>query len=147
MLTTIIHTKASIESILLDHPDGVNREYILNPMGNTRLDLLVTFANEIKSRGQKSFIEVKFQSKYTDRNRRLEVIGLTDDKCYIYKFSSYGRFDKDAIEIDRISKELLETFPFKRSYVPSLILRPSDNIDFIKVSLHNMNLNINIVTK
>jgi hypothetical protein len=147
MHTTIIHTKATIDSILSGYPDGVDREYILNPTSNTHLDSLVFFANELLSKGQKSFIEVKFQSKYTNRNKRIEVVGIKDNMCYIYKFSAYRRYDKDAIEVDRIAKELTEIYSSKKVYVPSLIFSDSSDVSFVKESIFNMGLNVNVIIK
>ena len=145
MLTTIIHTKATIQSILSGAPDGIERKYILNFKRTARLDSLVTLASTISQNGKKPFIEVKFQSKYTDRDKRLEVVSISDKICEIYKFSSFKRFDKDALEMDRISKELAELFPDFGQFIPSLVFDNEEKIEFIKESIHGMELNINIL--
>lgn len=147
MQTILINTKSTIQSIFSNNPDGVNREYLLVPNSRKRLDLLIRFSSYLIELGHEVFIESKFQSKYTDRHKRLEVVSRNNGNYNIYKFSSFSRFDKDAIEISRTTNEVANSLISSEPIciLPVIILSLDEDSDFVRESLRSMLLNVEVL--
>lgn len=140
-----LNTKSSIADIVNNIPGGVYRNYILDSESNKRLDVMVCFTQKLVIQNITPFIEVKFPSKYSAREKRIEVVGITDSKIFLYKFSDWNRFDKDAIELDRNIVELVSLFGSSNvSFIGILLLNSSCNIDFIQQQVNNLGLNIDV---
>ena len=143
MLILTVNSKSTIDDIVNDTPSGVNRDYLLNEDSRKRLDVLVCFANKLNEQNFVPFIEVKFASQYSAREKRIEVVGKHNDKIELYKFSATNRFDKDAIELDRIIRELRNKFAdSKMEFTGTLLVDNNADNDFIQQSIKKMNLNV-----
>lgn len=143
MNTIRIVTKATIDDIVRGGAGGVSREYIVNPLGTSRLDRLVRYSNYLADTGNTPYMEVKFRSKYSSREKRLEIVAHKDGTFTIFKFSSQEKYDKDAIELSRIISEIMSLHNLSATKLVGCLLIPQGNdIQFIQQYLFKSNINI-----
>jgi recombinational DNA repair protein RecR len=148
MLIVEINSKSTLESIIAnDATNGTIRQYIIDNTTNAKLNEIVKLAQKLQQNGTVPFIEVKFKSQYSSREKRLEVVGKKGSIITIYKFSSFKRFDKDAIELNRLVEEIVSKN--NKEYIINGTLLFDDNykFDFITQKISEFGISINIDTK
>ncbi len=97
-----------ITNILKGIPGGKLRKCILTNENIERLSPIIRLAHNLELKGSSVFIEVKFQSQFSQRYKRLEIVSLYDKKVSIYKFSKKSSFEKECLEVQRVIDELKE---------------------------------------
>ena len=137
-----VNCKANLLELLADKPSGVNREYILEHNNATRLGQLVLYSSLLIKNNITPYIEVKFVSKYSKREKRIELITKEEKKITIYKVSSFSKYDKDALELVNIITEIQEKFTELDVYGVLLFAEKKTNIDFINKSLKTITKNV-----
>lgn len=143
MLTVRLNKKAILGEVLSNLDSGITQTFIVKNESNKSLDRIVTYASLLQNEGSRVFIEVQFQSKYTPRPKRIEIVELSNGDINLYKFSAPNKFDKDAIEQDKIVKEISELYPSLTGRIHGYILLDRDaKIDFINQSIAEMGLTI-----
>lgn len=93
-----LYSKATFQDIINGIPSGVERNYVFTENPKNRLEELVYYAHSKQTSNTKVYIEVKYASKYSSREKRLEIVSVNDKMINVYKISALNRFDKDAIE-------------------------------------------------
>ena len=108
---------------------------------------LVSYANTLSRDYDDVGIEVKFNSKYSARVRRIEIAARKGNDVYLFKVTAPGRVDKDAIDLTRISDELMEQMPSISSVYPQLILKDGDNatVNRLNDQIRDLNLSATII--
>ena len=139
-----VNSKAVLSDILQGLPSGQCKDYLIEDSPNDRLGELVYYAHQKQQDGYKAYIEVKFASKYSSREKRLEVVTIKDSMLCVYKISSLNRFDKDALELNRIVAEISEGNKIGYSVTGSLIMKRKDDIERATELLKQMNIHINV---
>jgi hypothetical protein len=135
----------TIENIVNKEIGGVDTQYILNHTSKKRIDTLVVIANSLYQQNATPFIEVKFVSRYSSREKRLEIVSRSQDTITIYKISAFSRYDKDAIDLNQLLEEIKSIFSNSEyKFCGVLLFKELEKIQFIKESLSAMNLNLNI---
>lgn len=95
-----LYSKCTIESILLQSPDGKKETFLINTPPRTRLEqltLLADYLGDICPSGQ-PFLETKVT--LGSRYKRIELILLVMDYCYFFKVTDSARFDKDLLSLN-----------------------------------------------
>lgn len=145
MLILKVNCKSSLSDIIKNVYSGSDRDYIFSPESKKRLDLLVSYSKTLIDKGITTFIEVKFVSKYSARERRIEIVSKDKDCISLYKISSFSKYDKDALDLSHLVLEINETFTNISTPIKGVLLFPQDtDIQFIKDSVSSMNLALNI---
>lgn len=109
-LTININKNSSIDNLVASLPDGKNMSYMVSPIPSTKIEQQIYLSNFLLTHGSDPFIETKFRSKFSAREKRLEVVSRQQNNLVIYKFSNISRYDRDAIDLQRIIGELKQEF-------------------------------------
>ena len=137
-----VNNKAVLRDILNGNPSGVVRDFVYNDKPTNRLEELVYYAYNEQIKNSQVFIEVKYASKYSSREKRLELVTIKDDILSIYKVSASNRFDKDAIELKRIIDEVNEEANSNYHIQGVLKIKPSSDVARIKEMIESMKIDI-----
>lgn len=100
-----LNNNATMQDILLGLPSGKIKRYILSLDNIERLSPIIRLANRLSS-DKHVYIEVKFDSQYNSRPKRLEVVAVGENIIEIYKFSKKSSFEKECLEVQRTIDEL-----------------------------------------
>lgn len=143
MLTVRLNKKAFLEDIVTSATGGITQSFIVKPESNKSLDRIVHFAYSILQKGSLAFIETQFQSQFTPRPKRLEVVELKGTEILIYKFSNSSRYDKDALELYHTIEEIQKLYVNLNFHFKGILLVDSTvDANFINTSLSEIGLNI-----
>ena len=142
-----INPPADIEKFAIGLHSGKDIQYLLQDPPTSRLAELVSYANTLSRDYDDVGIEVKFNSKYSARVRRIEIAARKGNDVYLIKVTAPGRVDKDAIDLTRISDELMEQMPSISSVYPQLILKDGDNatVNRLNDQIRDLNLSATII--
>ncbi len=102
-----LNNNATFKDILLGIPTGKVKRYILTEENIERLSSIIRFAYKLEKSNKKVYIEVKFDSQYTPRPKRLEIVAKWKDCIEIYKFSNKSSFEKECLEVQRTIDEIV----------------------------------------
>lgn len=128
-------------------PSGQVRKYICNENPKKKLDTQIYICNSLMFDGYTPYIEVKFVSQYSSRERRIEVIGIKDNSIRLFQLSSRSSFDQDANDLERLIKEI-ETLEEASSYKISgtiVLTSKGNDLETLENALTDMGLSINII--
>ena len=87
-------------------PTGKIKRYILTEDNIERLSAIIRLAYKLEKNNNKTYIEVKFDSQYTPRPKRLEIVAKEKDCIKIYKFSNKSSFEKECLDVQRTIDEI-----------------------------------------
>jgi hypothetical protein len=106
MKVVTLNDNNNISNILNGEYGGKERKCILTDDNIERLSPIIRLAYELESRGNKTYIQVKFDSVYNSRSKRLEIVSVDNNTISIYKFSKKSSFEKECLELQRVIDEL-----------------------------------------
>lgn len=142
-----INCNAKLLELMGAIPSGQVRKYIYNENPKKKLDTQIYICNSLMLDGYTPYIEVKFVSQYSSRERRIEVIGIKDNSIHLFQLSSRSSFDQDANDLERLIKEIEtieEASSFKISGTIALTNKGND-LETLETALTDMGLSINII--
>ena len=132
-----INVRPELDMLIMGVPSGKDTSFDLQVMSGGRLSDLVRSASALSRIHDRVSIEVKFNSKYSSRVKRLEIVGVTGIVVTIYKMSALKRYDKDAIELNRDIEELAPLYPHS-IFFGKLVMSNQDNIARINSSISEL---------
>lgn len=137
-----INCNARLNELLTGQNTGQVRQYLLSETPVKKLENQIFLSNEIQSQGYIPYIEVKFVSQYSSREKRIEVLGKDGRNCTLFQFTTRASFDQDAVELDRLVKEIEEVgYPYAIS--GEIVLIGNDvNINIVNNTIAELGLNI-----
>ena len=141
-----INCNARLVELLNGQPSGTDRSYIYNPSPKKKLENQVFICKEGMDDGYKSYIEVKFVSQYSSRERRIEVVGMKGTAVRLYQFSSRASFDQDANDLERLINEI-KSYSYTKAYDFSGTIVLTDkgaDLAVLKQALNDLGLSIDI---
>lgn len=100
----------NMANILNNIQGGKLRKCVLSEDNIERLSPIIRLAHNIEQDDKEVFIEVKFDTKFSPRPKRLEVVAKNNTCIEIYKFSKKSSFEKECLEIQRVIDELRESY-------------------------------------
>jgi hypothetical protein len=103
-----IKSKASLLDLIANKDSGIIKEYMIDSTNTKRLSMLVSYSEKLINKNIEPFIEVKFQSKYGKREKRIEIVGKRKNVITLYKISKVQNYDKNAIELSKLVFEIRE---------------------------------------
>lgn len=140
-----INVRPELDMLIMGKPSGKDTSFDLQMMSGGRLSDLVKCASTLREIHGRVSIEVKFNSKYSSRVKRLEIVGVTGDSVTIYKISALKRYDKDAIELTRDIEELTALYPHS-IFWGKLIMPTQDNIARINSCISELSSTVEAIT-
>lgn len=128
-------------------PTGQERKYIYSDKPRKKLEAQVYICNSLIRDGYTPYIEVKFVSKYSSRERRVEVIGIKGDIIHLFQLTSRSSFDQDANDLDRLIKEIksLEEASNFKIFGTIVLTNRGNELETLAAALEDMGLTINII--
>ena len=140
MLVLTVNFKASISDIVAGRSTGVARQYLVSDGHVGKSDEIVCLADTLSKTCEASFVEVKFESRYSQREKRLEVVAKDGNRITICKISNVKKFDKDSLEINSVCQELSSLYG-AYEFIPVVYLKVND-VSFYQESVNNMGLSV-----
>lgn len=140
-----INVRPELAMLIMDEHSGKNTSFDLQVMPEGRLADLVRCASVLSEIHDRVSIEVKFNSKYSSRVKRLEIVGITGNSVTIYKISALKKYDKDAIELNRNIEELTHLFPHS-IFFGKLVMPTRDNIARINSHISELSSTVEAIT-
>ena len=131
--------------LIMGVPSGKDTPFDLQVMSEGRLSELVRSASALSRIHDRVSIEVKFNSKYSSRVKRLEIVGVTGNTVTIYKISALKSYDKDTIELNRDIEELAPLYPHS-IFFGKLVISNQDNIARINSSISELSSTVEAIT-
>ena len=101
-----LNDNALMEDVVLGLPTGKVKQYILTNDNIERLSHIIRLANKLEEEGKEVFIEVKFNTVYNPRPKRLEIVTKNKKGIGIYKFTKKASVEQDCLSVQRIIDEL-----------------------------------------
>ncbi len=140
MLILTVNFKASMSDIVIGRSTGVVRQYMVSDGNTGKFDDIVCLADNLSKKCDAVFVEVKFESKYSQREKRLEVVAKDGNRISVCKISNVKKFDKDSLELNSVCQELRSLFG-TCMFIPIVYLKVSD-VSFYQESVNNMGLSV-----
>lgn len=125
---------------------GQERQYILNPTPKKKLENQIYASHLLSAEGYIPYIEVKFVSQYSLREKRIEVAGIKGNQVKLCQFTSRASFDQDSTELSRLIQEI-SSLEIAQGYSFSgeVLLREKVNdLALLENALKDMNIDITI---
>ena len=140
-----LNVNNTLGNIIFKKNGGLIRNYLVNENPIKKLDIQVFFANKLLNSGYNPFIEVKFKSMYSDREKRIEIVSEKDRHINIYKISKFVHFDRDAIELNRLSEEIKKTYCDNDFEINSILLFNEEfDRTFVLQQIENLHLAVKV---
>lgn len=135
----------NIDNIIRDIPGGKCRKCVLSDNFNERLTPIIKRAVKIEQEENASvYIQVKFDTIYNPRPKRLEIVAKKENKISIYKLTRRSSFEKECIEMQRVIDELNNRYTLSFiGYV--VILDLKGNIESYQQRANEISQNIQIL--
>ena len=143
-----ININARLLELLEKKSSGQVRQFLLPPCPKKKLENQVYLCNKIMYDGFDPYMEVKFVSQYSAREKRIEVVGIKESTIHLFQFSNRASFDQDANELNRLIQEIsIDPIAKGYSFIGSIIVLGNDcNINTMKEALNEMHINVGITT-
>lgn len=150
MIIATIHKKYDFSSVIDKSVTGQDVKYIIVEHPSKQIDKLTSLAYELEKKGLMSYIEVKFNSDFSKRAKRLDIV--TTDNIHnitIYKFTSKEKFESDGFDLNDTIDEIQSKYGhIIKSLKGYLVTRgATQDIDSMKEALNNLNLNISLLNR
>ena len=141
-----INCNARLIDILNGDQTGVVRPYLYPTTPKNKLERQIYVSNQLIKDGFTPFIEVKFVSQYSAREKRIEIIGVNGNLIKFFQFTSRASFDQDANELQRLITEVSSISESKSFTLEGEIITLDDSTDIplLQQTLHDMGLNIKL---
>ena len=140
MFILTVNFKATIPDIVAGRSTGVDRQYLVSDECAGKSDEIVCLADNLSKKCDAAFVEVKFVSKYSQREKRLEVVTKVGNRISVCKISNVKKFDKDSLELNSVCQELRSIYG-TCVFIPVVYLKVSD-VTFYQESVNNMGLSV-----
>ena len=96
MKVVTLNDNNNITNILKGCTGGKDKKCILTEDNIERLSPIIRLAHKLELEGKKSYIQVKFDSVYNPRPKRLEIVSVDYNSIEIYKFSKKAALKKNV---------------------------------------------------
>lgn len=101
-----ININSTLSSIILGKADGGIKKYLLTLPCKKEIDYFVYFAHVLETENIKPFVRVNYEWEYGQRARRIDLVGVTENKIIIYKKTNKFNTDSNALDLVRIKEHI-----------------------------------------
>ncbi len=105
-----ININSSLDSIIKGKADGGVKQFLLTYPCKKEIDYFVYFANVLEQENIMPFVRVNFDWEYGQRARRIDLVGVSKDKIFIYKKTNKFNTDSNALDLVRIKEQVLAKY-------------------------------------
>ena len=105
-----ININSTIDSIIMGKADGGVKQYLLTHPCKKEIDYFVYFAHVLEAENIKPYVRVNYEWEYGQRARRIDLVGVADNKIIIYKKTNRFNTDSNALDLVRIKDHLLSQY-------------------------------------
>ena len=106
--------------------DGGIKKYLLTLPCKKEIDYFVYFAHVLETENIKPFVRVNYEWEYGQRARRIDLVGVTENKIIIYKKTNKFNTDSNALDLVRIKEHISSQYSNLRI---DAVLLFSENVD------------------
>lgn len=106
--------------------DGGIKKYLLTLPCKKEIDYFVYFAHVLETENIKPFVRVNYEWEYGQRARRIDLVGVTENKIIIYKKTNKFNTDSNALDLVRIKEHISSQYSNLRI---DAVLLYSENVD------------------
>ncbi|MBS1578316.1 MAG: hypothetical protein JST29_01595 [Bacteroidetes bacterium] len=137
-----LNTKSDLISFLENKLSGTQRQYLISDEFKNKLNKIVYVANELNQKLKVNpIIEVKYS--FGRREKRLEIVYNSKGIFHICKITNMTEFDKDAIELEMIIRDLTTKKLIAENLICGVLLFYGDyNIEIVSDFLTNSKMMI-----
>lgn len=86
--------------------DGGTKQYLLTHPCKKEIDYFVYFAHVLESENIKPYVRVNYEWEYGQRARRIDLVGVTDNRIILYKKTNKFNTDSNALDLVRIKDHI-----------------------------------------
>lgn len=101
-----ININSSLDSIIMGKADGGTKQYLLTHPCKKEIDYFVYFAHVLESENIKPYVRVNYEWEYGQRARRIDLVGVTDNRIILYKKTNKFNTDSNALDLVRIKDHI-----------------------------------------
>lgn len=101
-----ININSSLDSIIKGKANGNTKQYLLTHPCKKEIDYFVYFAHVLELEDIKPYVRVNYEWEYSQRARRIDLVGVSDSKINIYKKTNKFNTDSDALDLNRIKNHI-----------------------------------------
>lgn len=144
MKVIVLNDNNNIDNIIKCVEGGRPRQCILSNENIERLSPIIRFAHKLVIAGKETFIQVKFNSIYNARPKRLEIVAKNGNIIEIYKFAKKSTLEKECIETQRVLDELKSIYT--SCFKGFVIIQPIESeLEFLKERIGEISSDISII--
>lgn len=146
MTILTVNCNARMPELLSGQESGEDRQFILTTTPKKKLEYQIYVSNLLIQEGFTPFIEVKFVSKYSLREKRIEVVGFKDNQIKLHQFTDRASFDQDANELNRLISEISSSSLSEgyKMYGEIILLEDVENLGVLEQALKDMKIDISV---
>lgn len=101
-----VNINSSLNSIILGNADGGIKQYLLTYPCKKEIDYFVYFAHILELEHITPYVRVSYDWEYGQRARRIDLVGVTDDRIILYKKTNKFNTDSNALDLTRIKEHI-----------------------------------------
>lgn len=101
-----ININSSLDSIIKGVADGGVKQYLLTHPCKKEIDYFVYFAHILESENIIPYVRVNYEWEYGQRARRIDLVGVADNKLILYKKTNKFNTDSNALDLIRIKEHI-----------------------------------------
>ena len=101
-----ININSSLDSIIMGKADGGTKQYLLTHPCKKEIDYFVYFAYVLESENIKPYVRVNYEWEYGQRARRIDLVGVAQNKVILYKKTNKFNTDSNALDLVRIKEHI-----------------------------------------
>lgn len=144
MKVIVLNDNNSIDNIIKGIEGGKPRQCVLSNENIERLSPIIRYAHKLHTAGKDTFIQVKFDSAYNARPKRLEIVAKDGNVIEVYKFAKKSTFEKECIETQRVLDELKSIY--SNCFKGFIIIQSlQGDLDLIKERMCEISSDVSII--
>ena len=101
-----ININSSLDSIIMGKADGGTKQYLLTHPCKKEIDYFVYFAHVLESENIKPYVRVNYEWEYGQRARRIDLVGVADNRIILYKKTTKFNTDSNALDLVRFKEHI-----------------------------------------
>lgn len=105
-----ININSTLDSIIQGKADGDTKQYLLTLPCKKEIDYFVYFAHVLEDENIKPYVRVNYEWEYGQRARRIDLVGIKDNKIIIYKRTNKFNTDSNALDLVRIKDHIANQY-------------------------------------
>ena len=139
-----ININSSLDSIIMGKADGATKQFLLTYPCYKEIDYFVYFAHVLESENIEPYVRVNYEWEYGQRARRIDLVGVENNKIILYKKTNKFNTDSNAIDLARIKDHVSTQYS---DLVVDTVLIYTEDVDsgMINGMISSLGLNVSFI--